>query len=934
MSFFRGRSQSAPDQPAFSQDNRKTGRRASDPDDTRQPGKTLLHGWLHRQNRPSNGSAIEDEPSPPPTPPKELCKGHGPTDDDRYLSRKDLHSLFVGAPYFILEKGRFGQWHPQVIFPWSDHDVALQSLLDRKPLPHASCAPCTLHAHLPVPDGYAVKGDTPVYLDGAERTSSSGPRRAIFDIGVFEIPNMLCANGKEPGSVGFRHFLELPVADSVRYTGPELPRPRPDLRHLLTMPAAEAFESIEHHTNDPYAQCRDGTVHDRKRLLCEGPPAWKKIGVRDPGLDSLVDRLETLRTLRQNMLYTEIEKTILDAEPLSKLHQDLFNKFLHHPPRSVLGDREDPSSLKTQIRLLTTVLATPGAWFDFNLEEWRLRAGQILWETPPHRDGDYLHPGECEDAQRKSWVIHGLERKWLLLQMLLAGELLLRLDAMIRVGVIDSETGVSMGEVHEFDRLRNRKVNWDLIVVRRFLDSFSFSKYEAEASCISPPQGPEKLPKHHHRSLKEVFSRHRSSVPTAVDIESAWGCRLTPFHVNQQLQGLFVFAENIGWPRLDVLKAHLQHMLGDEPQQTAQELYSRPLHPPTDPAVRLNRVAMYSRSPSCRQVVLQDASDRSMGWITRSWLSGFIAPGESTGALLLATVVENDPDVLATLGPLANLYGGFSYQGQSWWSKQCVVGRVLSSLPGNHTQECMGWMKSDNIVPVEASTSKPLDGTWFEVRVKEALPTCSKKPRIKQGHKISSKSTPLGEGDLSREAFSMPVDHPGGGGEGREAMEDVEFDSLTVVAEEGADGRTVAIYDPTLWFNGSSMGRVSWPLSHNVHFITSYHCRPPPGQINAHTHSHLAGHPLHATYSYRYVPLSALPSTGAPQRLQRGIEGRGKPGEVLVVDARGSRTRETFARAWCASVGSHAVIGREGRSCVACCIREAQAVDVGVVIRV
>ena len=177
----------------------------------------------------------------------------------------------------------------------------------------------------------------------------------------------------------------------------------------------------------------------------------------------------------------------------------------------------------------------------------------------------------------------------------------------------------------------------------------------------------------------------------------------------------------------------------------------------------------------------------------------------------------------------------------------------------------------------------------------------------------------------------MPVDHPG-----EESMEDVEFDGLTVVAEEGTDGRTVAIYDPTLWFNGSSTGRVSWPLSHNVHFITSYHCRPPLGQINANTHSHLAGHPLHATYSYRYIPLSALPNTGAPQRLQRGgeQEGKSKLEEVLVVDARGSRARETFARAWCASIGSHAVIGREGRSCVACCIREAQAVDVGVVIRV
>ena len=53
-----------------------------------------------------------------------------------------------------------------------------------------------------------------------------------------------------------------------------------------------------------------------------------------------------------------------------------------------------------------------------------------------------------------------------------------------------------------------------------------------------------------------------------------------------------------------------------------------------------------------------------------------------------------------------------------------------------------------------------------------------------------------------------------------------------------------------------------------------------------------------------------------------------------IVDARGSSTKETFARAWCAYVGSHAIIGRAGRTCLACCIREAQALDVAVVIRV
>lgn len=78
-------------------------------------------------------------------------------------------------------------------------------------------------------------------------------------------------------------------------------------------------------------------------------------------------------------------------------------------------------------------------------------------------------------------------------------------------------------------------------------------------------------------------------------------------------------------------------------------------------------------------------------------------------------------------------------------------------------------------------------------------------------------------------------------------------------------------------------------------------------------------------FSYRSVTVNELTREGSSSSYNT---------EVLVINARGSPDKATFARAWCASTGRHAVIARVGRTCVGCSIREARAVQVDVVIRV
>ena len=120
---------------------------------------------------------------------------------------------------------------------------------------------------------------------------------------------------------------------------------------------------------------------------------------------------------------------------------------------------------------------------------------------------------------------------------------------------------------------------------------------------------------------------------------------------------------------------------------------------------------------------------------------------------------------------------------------------------------------------------------------------------------------------------------------------------------------------------------------------------PRPEPMNA--------HPLHASYQYKLVPATdvldpnfvlpftihahASPAPSAPSSPREEKNEDTAPDitkAVLVLDTRASKDLELLARSWCAEKGLHAIIGRVGRSCVACCIREARGLGINVVIRV
>ncbi|KAJ0415884.1 hypothetical protein BJY00DRAFT_317352 [Aspergillus carlsbadensis] len=930
-----------------------------------------IREFFRRHRRASEDSSASEHVSPSRSPQRSRSQSptrrdsaqHRKRDSDTSsegsaeyeLTRNDIEVIFSGAPYFLLEKGKQGYWYPHVIFPFDDHDPTIQSLWDRRALPYPSYTVSTLHAHLPIPGDWMIEGDTPVQLDSW--THRESPKRASLDLGMFEVPNMLSSNGKEPGSVGLHYFLELPVADAIRFTGPPRASAEADFKRLSNMPAMEAYELMEHHSLS-YALCEDGTVHDRKKLLLDGPTAWKRIGVRDIDLHKLVTRLQTLKELRHEILHGHRAKTILDLEGPQDLFSGLFNSFLYRPPRFMTVEGEDPHSIQSQIKALAIVLATPGAWFDFSLPEWRLRIGQIVWEAAPHGDGDFLDPSKCE----KPWASSSLERKWFLVQMVLAAELLLRLDATVRLGLLgDSEDlQVSRRDIQDFRRLQTPKVNWDMVAVRRLMDSFNFSYNPVQPQqAAMEPKADTQNEKPHHFFFQKL---HRTS-DTARAHESAWACEFVPDHVDRQLKGLLLFADNIGWPDVAGLKKHFHSICQNGDSRAVRDAYDRPI-PETESFSdgEGSENTMYSRSSSYRPLILQPPmSDQDSildGWVTRTWLSGLVLPGESINHLLMSSILENDAEAFIKLGRVANLYGGFSYRERSWWSQECVVGRVLSPLQGTNT--CMGWVASD-VLPKNARTSELLKDTWFEV-ISSDPPACPGGPRIKQGKKISLKSTPLGLGDLTSGAFSLPFDES----KDRRPRAKVDFQSLMFdVKEKGREkqhegDKRLKAQKATMMFcirtgKRRTLKTVSFPLVYNVRFISSHECRPPSrlmlystpdakrksssassSPIQRKHLPRLPGHPLHSSYTYRMVNIDSLPELASSESriatldLHRAVIWH----DIMVIDARGGPEQEAFARAWCSSVGYHAVVGRVGRTCLACCVREARAVKVRVVIRV
>ncbi|KAH0141355.1 hypothetical protein KCU67_g14528, partial [Aureobasidium melanogenum] len=146
----------------------------------------------------------------------------------------------------------------------------------------------------------------------------------------------------------------------------------------------------------------------------------------------------------------------------------------------------------------------------------------------------------------------------------------------------------------------------------------------------------------------------------------------------------------------------------------------------------------------------------------------------------------------------------------------------------------------------------------------------------------------------------------------------------------------------------SRPAKVTLPLLYDVHFISATPCFPnisrPPSPVtkssSTKSRSHLnteglsnkelpspPTHPLHCSYAVEVIPAATILADDFTDTAHLG-------NETVVLDCRGTGELQLLARAWCAKVGENSVVGRVGKTCLGCCVREASGLGVKVVIRI
>ena len=890
------------------------------------------------------------------------------------LSREIIHALFSGAPKFSVEVVD-SRPLPKVSYPWDSevkHDDATDSIRPAQP----SYMAATAHTHTTI-----------------GQTIQSGEREhQVYQTNAVEIPNWLSAQGVEPGSVGFAHFVELPLTDNL------VTEPQHDK-------ASEEFAEIARN----------------KEFMHTNP---ERIGIRAVDMNSVYDRLVEFQDLYEAFQQSPERITILNNQSPGDLYAHLFSTIL--TPPGYAGADFDPTGLQVQILAILRVLNLKGIWHDFSLVEWRIRLGQVLFSDP-----EPVPEGEPAPL----WT----ERDILLLQISLSCELLLRLDAIsaTRAGEVEDQTHISAQEIATFASLTTRKTDWDIILARRFLENILVIKGDDNSALTPVPE---------RRGLFSILGGNTPKELPRSDII------FLPQHQSRQLSGLLHFAESIKWPTIESVVKSLAEKLGDPDQnieQTPQSsspsawtfnpttpsvvsVYGTPLQTPRSAHHQLDDYFGRVQKPSVRRsnskslrvplskmlLSLEDSPKSAVinigGWLSRSFLTGLVLPGEAISHFLISTLLENDKLAMSALGDSADLYGGFLYQGKTWWSKTSVVGRVFAC--SERAQECMGWVYVDKL-PEGA-----YDG-WHSIRSEQSPIRSRITPEqdmvgtdssaLPASTSVSVKSTDLVMPKDLEDVSTTPV---------RFVQWDLTPLNTDLIDDDTDTGFPTEsdVYTPSLTFQiGSDPDDHVLTLTYEVQFITSWPCFTPastsiasPRHVakrsisgtlshrsskrsistklsrrNSHgfepllshppeaadigpqrTHAAEWGneqadsttlegpviaHPLHMSYGHKITSVTSvldpgfmtpftvsankLPTCSSSTLLRDGHEegaGHDDHKTVLVLDVRGNLDSQLLARAWCAEKGLHAVIGRVERTCLACCIREARGLGINIVIRV
>jgi hypothetical protein len=312
------------------------------------------------------------------------------------------------------------------------------------------------------------------------------------------------------------------------------------------------------------------------------------------------------------------------------LYGELFTQLLYPPSR--VSHHDDPHGLYEQIKALEKVLEAP-VWYDFELVEWRIRLGQILWGVTSEQfeeDNTTINNDVFPEA--------GTPKYWLLLQVLLSSELLLRLDA-VTLNMDNGHERTEPEEIKRFDSIASSSIRWSLILARLWLENIQIEK------TLSDSVEPE-VSRGWMASLNLTTTTPKGKVVENSIYNVQWHGR----HQQQQINGLLHFAQNLRWPNIETLHAKMKannimtlsdsHSMQTTPASTSAASQS-PSYFSKRPVIRRG----LSRSQSRISALISPS-----GWLSNSYLSGLVLPGEGMSHFLISTLLENDDEAVSHLG--------------------------------------------------------------------------------------------------------------------------------------------------------------------------------------------------------------------------------------------------------------------------------------------
>lgn len=578
------------------------------------------------------------------------------------LSDDDIEKLFSGAPqYFARSEGHFtGAPHPSVAYPW-DEALEIRDLTDHVQIENAAWSNVTAWPHI------TRKRTTP---DAKDSDAKPIKKRSHFYPRCRERPSMLSIQGLEKGTVGYEAALELSVSDALQ-------EDQYGFDNLGSRPAA--VTQARNNLMDPIASAAaaqsaaKATQTGNANAIDESAS-----GVKYVGETQILEEL-----IKNGRRYAD--GSFYEPNQSKEFYNELFSHILRAPAKksrtsgqhkrsSSQGSASLDTELIPQIEALLDVLATPNVWIDFSHVEWRLRLGQVLWasspedniasgDSSPGSDGSTARPATCDERYT--------ERYWLLLQILLATELLLRLDAITDGDEYGLEY-VHPSEVHRFEKVANPAVRWSLILARAWLENIEVIRIDEqdESAILEAKEQLEKTkeklqsaasakrPSSITSSKKESSLRHtvgwittltrklsliEGRLHTSKEPEKKYVYAMKAKNASRQYHGIAHFAQELKWPN-DLVDVFSQRAL--DAARVPEPLNTKITGTPAPTNVQGKSQLDFSRRLMRRRKVI--AGLHPGGWLSRSYLSGLMLPGDGVCNLLMSTLLEGDDDALST----------------------------------------------------------------------------------------------------------------------------------------------------------------------------------------------------------------------------------------------------------------------------------------------